>query len=301
MTEICPGRCNNRYRRAVAAHDAALADWQAAEKKHAQRVAEWELVTHRRGADAAGPRPRATHGERPEPPNIRPALGAPIWCGECVAAIRANLAELDDLVPLRLEHSDGYQAPGDFSAERVSRSHDEASSPSPGHDDLDELLEWLRVWEAAYRTSQHSPTAPRRGVSAHALTSATAWLLARLDHMLTHPDIGQPFGVGVQWWHRRLQTLTKTKPPLSRKPIPCRRCGRHSLYYHDDPTRPTVRCHADQDKCGLIMTVTEYDEYQAEYEDEQKRAAISTPNDTQAPAVAEQEEQTASAALRRGR
>ncbi|MCO6011438.1 hypothetical protein NE236_41465 [Actinoallomurus purpureus] len=279
MTDICPGRCNNRYRRAIADFEAALADWQAAEEQHAERVAKWELAKHRNGPDAAGPRPHPTHGERPEPPSIRPRYGDPIWCTGCTATIRANLAELDDLTPLHLEQSDGYNEPGDYSAGRVSGTQEDRS-PSPGHDDLDELLEWLRTWEIEYRNSQRWPAPPRRGVSAHALTSTTAWHGEHLDHMLAHPQISKPYGTGVQWWHRRLQNATNTRPPLTKKPIPCRRCGRYSLFFHDDPTRPTVRCHADPDKCGLIMTVAEYDKYQDEYEAEQKKKKKTAPEFT---------------------
>lgn len=261
---ICPGKCNARFRRAVADYKAALAAWQAAEQKHVEAVTEWLAARHSHG-DAAGPRPKATHGDRPVEPTIRPWGGEPVWCQRDTAAIRANLAELDDLIPLRLDQADGYRAPGDLSAERVSKSAD-PPSPSPGHDDLDELLEWLGVWERAYRSAVGWPSPPRRGTSAHALTSATAWLGAHLDGMLAHPEIAEPYGAGVQMWHRRLQNSTSTKPPLAKKPVPCRRCGRHSLFFHDDADRPTIRCHADADKCGLIMTVAEYDEYQAEYE-----------------------------------
>ena len=244
------------------AHAIAVADWQAGEQAVAEALTAW-----RRDGET-GPRPPATYGPRPEPPDVRPALGVPLWCPRCTAVIRACLAELDELIPLRLHQADGYGTPSDYSTTRVQRSNEAPPSPSPGHDDLDEVLDWLREWETAYRDTLGWPSPPPRGTSAHALTSTTVWLLARLDRILAHPEIGEPFGVGVQWWHRRLESATSTRPPLRRKPVPCRRCGRNSLYFHDDASRPTVRCHADADTCGLIMTVGEYDEYQAAYEQE---------------------------------
>ena len=265
MSAICPGRCNNRYRRALDAYETAVADWQAAEQAAAAALFLW------RQDGAGGPCPIQEHGPRPAPPDLRAALGAPLWCGRCAAAIRVSLAELDEVVPLRLHQADGYGTPADYSAARVHRSRDAPPSPSPGHDDLDEVLDWLRDWEAAYRESLGWPSPPPRGTSAHALTATTVWLLAHLDRILAHPEIGEPFGAGVQWWHARLQSATSTRPPLRRKPVPCRRCDRYSLYHHDDAARPTVRCHADADACGLIMTVAEYDAYQAEYEASRRR------------------------------
>jgi hypothetical protein len=272
MADICPGRCNNAYRRAADAYKTALTAWETAEQRHTADLAEWEDA-RRRNAATAGPRPRAKHGPDPEPPNIKPWPGDPIWCTRCAAAIGSALAALDELLPLRLAQADGYGAPGDYTAGRVIHTTADPPSPSPGHDDLDEVLDWLRTWEAHYRKLRGWPPPPRRGMTADALTSTLAWLGARLSGLLAHPDVADTFGAGVQWWHHRLQNATHTRPPLSKKPAPCRRCGRHSLFFHDDALRPTIRCHADADTCGLIMTTGEYDEYQARYEDDRKREA----------------------------
>lgn len=261
MTEqVCPGRCNAGYRKVKALYDQAVADWHAAEQDFPRRLAEWRQAAAELGDEAAGPPP--AHIDRPEPPNARPWYGEPVWCRRCTATIRRCLAELDDLMALRIMSSDGYQVPGAPLAERVKKSQGDPS-PSPGHDDLDELVEWLRSWEAVYRDARGWTTVPYRGKAAPALTEGVAWLLAHLDGILAYPDHAEPFGQGVVMQHARLQLTTRTRPPLQHKPLPCPRCKHRSLFLHDDET---IRC-SRSDECGKIMTAREY----AELEDEAAR------------------------------
>lgn len=248
---VCPGTCNSGYRRAWQAYDAACDQWVAAEEAHAawRRANSTDPVT-------AGEEPERS--ERPEEPAVKPWWGEPIFCQRCAAQIRSALASLDDLASLRLLLADGYQTPGDALGERV-RSTKTAPTASPGYDDLEELIGWLRDWETAYRDSQGWHHPPYRGRDAPALTSAVAWMLARLDRVLAHPDIGPEFGREVLGWHHRLQQATKTRPPMTHKPLPCPRCKRRSLFAHDDET---VRC--SNIDCNRVMSKREYEEYEDE-------------------------------------
>jgi hypothetical protein len=258
MTEIiCPGRCNARYVRAQAAYEQAWQAWSLAEQAHTN----WRNTAARSGKDAAGPEPQRT--DEPERPTIRPWLGRPIWCGPCATSIMLCLAGLDDLMSLRLRHADGYQATGDPLAEKVRTTKAEASSPSPGQDELDELVGWLNEWEQALRDTQRWGTVPYRGVAAPALTGAIAWLLPRLDTMLAHPDLAADFGRGVFMQHSRLQAATQTRPAMHHKPIPCPKCHHLSLFLHDRDQ--SVRCNRT-DECGVIVSASEYARLEEEAE-----------------------------------
>ncbi len=248
VEQICPGFCNVPYRRAHAAYDAAVERWERAEQIRIEKL--------REGDDPGKP------AAKPEPPTIRARAGDPIWCTPCAATISRCLGELDDLMSLRVTMADGYQVPGDPLSQRVSKTSEDPS-PSPGHDDLDELTEWLRVWEIRYRETQNSGTVPYRGVNAPALTSALAWLSGRLSHMLAHPEIAADFGRGVLWWHARLEAVTRTRPPMRHKPLPCPRCQHRSLFLHDDET---IRCNCRNETCdcGRILTPKQYAELEAE-------------------------------------
>jgi hypothetical protein len=234
MDKACIGVCNNRARRLWDAYDKAWKTW-----------------------DASDPE---TRGEPPTQPDVHIGYGNP-WCTRCTAMIRRCLADLDELAALRAMMADGYQAPSGQQGDRVKSSREEPS-PSPAQDDLDEMVRWLRGQEHAYRVSQDWPAAPYRGVNAPALTSTLSWLGSHLDAILRVEAMSEEFGKGVLARHRAMQAKTSTKPPLTHKPLPCPRCGRRSLFRHDDET---VRCRGSETvDCGKIMTAKEYSEYEDE-------------------------------------
>jgi hypothetical protein len=253
---ICPGRCNTGYRRAKLAYETAMQEWQAAVAAYPETLAEWRAAVDEHGEDAAGPRPEQP--EEPEAPGWAPRPGEPVWCPSCVASIRRCLADLDELASLRLTMTDGYQVPGQALTDRVSSSKS-APSPSPGQDDLDDLIKWLGSWEVAYRDTQGWGHPPYRGANAPALTSLIAWLLQRLDAILIHPGIAEDFGREILLEHSKLQAVTSTRPPLRHKPLPCPRCKRRSLFLHDDE-----RIHCSNEDCRRVMSKEEYEEYEEE-------------------------------------
>lgn len=256
IEQICVGRCNNGYRRAMAAYDQALTEWMESEETYPTRADAWNVLAEAEGEEAAGPAPE--RHERPIPPSVLPHYGEPIWCRGCAAAIRHCLTDLEDLMALRLAMTDGYEQPGQ--AERVNGSKEQRST-SPAHDDLDMVIRMLSGWENAYRASQGLRVASYVGVNAPALMTLVSRLLPLLDYILAHPDIAELFGQEVFQEHSRLQRLTSTRPPMRHKPLPCPRCDRLTLFRHDDET---VRCHNDDTDCGRVMTAKEYAEYEEE-------------------------------------
>lgn len=243
MQRICPGRCNRRYRDAHDDYSRAVDTWHTANLAYAANIAS--------GGDP-GPEP-----ERPEEPTVRPVWGEPVWCLTDAASVRAGLTDVDELMTLHLHHNDGYGSPG--MDERVSGSA-EPSSMSPAHDDLDELMEWLRDWEGAYRESQGWPTVPYRGESAPALTATVAWLTRHLDVILAHPDLAEGFGLGVLRWHARLQGATKARPRRRSLPLRCPQCHLATLSQEEGSDR--IECR-NRD-CGgnrggpVLLTEAEY-------------------------------------------
>jgi hypothetical protein len=221
---VCPGPCNHRYREAIAAYEKALADYD----------------------------PLDPNQERPERPQVYPWTGEPLWCSPCKHKIRLRLAQLDTLAAL-LEHAaDGY---GESAAsERVSRS-DEAASPSPAVDDLDELTRMLIDWEDAYRSIRGWDSAPPRGDMASVQTEVTAWLGRHLDGILAAEDIAEPFGTEVLRWHRGMKHQAKAGVETLRKPLRCPRCRLMLLVWTEGSDRVDCR----NPDCAAVMSYAEYE------------------------------------------
>jgi hypothetical protein len=213
-----------------------------------------------------------------------------VWCKADVSSVRLALLELDELMPLRLRYADGYESSG--SGEPVSGSS-EPGSPSPAHDDLDDLLEWLTVWETEYRKSQRFPAPPYRGATAPALTTCLAWLCGQLDRILAHVELGEGFGLGVLSWHARLSGATHTGPPKRQaKPLRCPSCHLATLTQVEGEDK--IECVNPKCEAGHL-TVAEY-----EHRVEQAAKALSPtrqarlPHATIQPAAGDsQETQTA--------
>ncbi|MEU4410725.1 hypothetical protein AB0F88_39995 [Streptosporangium sp. NPDC023963] len=240
---VCIGRCNAGQRRRAEEHARALAAWQA----------ETNAWIHATDQDTRGPEPA-----QPVEPTLRWNAGTPIWCLSDSAAIRSALADLDEQMALRFLAGDGH---GSINLnERVSSSP-EPNSPSPAHDDCDELIRWLREWENEYRSSRGWPTSPHRGEAAPALTSSVAWFLTHLDDILTRPDFSEGFGTGVLYWHNRLSSAAKTRPRRMSKQLRCPQCHLATLSQIEGEDR--IECR-NRD-CGasrggpMVMTVEEYE------------------------------------------
>ena len=223
--ETCPGPCNKRYREVREVYDAAL-----------------------EGYDPLDP-----EQSRPEPPDIRPFLGDP-WCQKCKSIICAQLAELDELAPLRALDGDGY--PADASPAHELGGGSEIASPSPAGDDTEDTYRMLAEWEHVYRDLNGWPSPPRRGILATKRTTCVAWLSEHLDPILTSV-IGEDFGHEVMQWHRELKARAKAGKRKLEKPLRCPGC-KHLMLTWDEGEK-YVQC----GHCGLMLT---YDEYEGHVE-----------------------------------
>ena len=228
--DACPGSCNGSYRRRRALYEADVKAYAA------------ELETR---ADA-DPIP-----EPPVAPDIQPWLGVPVWCGKCQSIIRAELAELDDLAAL-ITAIPPLARPADTGAGRVAGTRD-APSPSGRMDDIEELGEWLRSWEALARSDDENR--PRRGYLATEMTTVTAWLSAHFDPLITNPDVAGDFGEEIRRWHRDMAQRASAGRMTRHQKKHCPRCNLYTLWLviGDD----YIRC-VNED-CKRAMTRQEYD------------------------------------------
>ena len=223
---VCPGACNNQYRKAREAYEA-------------------ELVAY----DPLDPQQ-----SRPDPPGIMPWLGQPFWCGRCGATIRQELDELDEAASLLLAVADGHSSSS--GEQRVSGSQ-EPPSPSPAGDDLDELVKMITGWEQSYRGLKGWRSPPRRGYLASVVTGCSAWLMHHLDGILSAPDIAVDFGAEIMLWHREFTAKAKAGTRRLRKPLRCpgQGCGLLTLWWTEGEKH--VQC-VNPD-CGRVMTLAEYE------------------------------------------
>jgi hypothetical protein len=233
--EACPGPCNRRYREARDAYRQALADYD----------------------------PLDSAQSRPDPPEIMPWLGDPVWCGPCATSVRLRLAQLDDLIALRKATADGQKQSD--AAERVSGSATDPRSPSQEADDEDEVVRMLTGWETAYRDLRGWPSAAPRGDLASVATSCIAWLLHRLDAILRSP-VAADFGLEILQWHREFTRETKAGVRKLRKPLRCPSCQYLTLIWTEGEQQVTC----ENPSCNRIMSY-------AEYETETERLAREHP------------------------
>lgn len=220
----CPGVCNERYRKAQAAHKKALADYD----------------------------PLDSAQSRPDAPALQPREGFP-WCFDCRSTIREQLAELDMLAALRRLTADGY--PADAGAERVSGSR-EQSSPSPASDDVDDIASMLAGWEQAYRDLRGWPPGIRHGDLASKRTECIAWLSEseRFDAIIASP-VAEDFGNEVMAAHAELKAKAKAGVRTLKKPLRCPSCKLLLMKYTDG--EKDVRCYNPE--CHLILSLPAYE------------------------------------------
>ena len=227
---ICPGSCNNTYRRRRALYEADMARY--------ARTLETRTDTE--------PIPEA-----PAAPDMTPWYGSPVWCLKCQGIIRAELAELDDLASL-IGAIPPLARPADDGVGKVKGTRDK-SSPSARMDDLDEMGEWLRSWESLARDD--GDPRPRRGVLARESTTLTAWLYHHFDVLFANPDVAEDFGVEVRRWHRGLARRAAAGQMSRHQNKPCPRCRLYTLWV--TVGEDYIRC-VNED-CRRALSREEYD------------------------------------------
>lgn len=218
----CPGPCNARYREAQEAwrEDLALYD------------------------------PLDPAQSRPQPPDVTPWPGDPVWCGGCAARISQRLGVLDDLASTLERYADGHRDAPDTPLVAGTGA---AMSPSEAKDTADDLAHMLGGWEHAYRELKGWPYPRREEDTMSWVTACSAWLHARLTVILASP-IAEDFGTEILSWHRDLASRTKAGKRALRKPLRCPGCSLLTLVWTEG--EESVRCgHAD---CGRVLTLTDY-------------------------------------------
>ena len=213
MSQVCPGSCNSHYRRVTALYQAA----RAAYDDQVSRLQEGEPVP-----------------DPPEPPDVQPREGEPVWCSRCQAVVHRSLAEIDDLAAQLAHIPPGVRPASDTRREAVkvtvSQGH---PSPSPAVDVLDELQRWLTTWEADYRHFRGWPSAPQRGVLSTVVTASCAWLGEHLTErpagLLAWPH-AEDFGSQVLRWHRELRARAHAASFARHVKRPCPSCRRYTLW-----------------------------------------------------------------------
>jgi len=222
----CPGPENRRYREAWDAYRRALADYD----------------------------PLDSAQSRPDPPEIQPWPGDPVWCRDCAGRIGLRLAELDDLAGLLAATADGLRGEGD--RERVSGS---AVPPSPSRagDDLEEMWGMLSGWETIYRDLNGWLSPPPRGELARRETACIDWLRRHLKSILVS-DIAADFGLEILQWHREGESSAKAGRRTVRKPMRCpsQNCRMLSLFW----TEGDKEIYCKNPDCRRVLSLAEYEE-----------------------------------------
>ena len=203
----CDGPCNSRWRKAQAEHKKALAEYD----------------------------PLDAHQSRPAAPDAYPVYGDP-WCPRCKSQLHEQLGQIDDAAAILAALPASLNTRSDDKAGKVSGTRD-APSPSNRMDDLEELGDWLRHWESAFRGTD--PPA-HRGYLASEITTITAWLVFHFDKNITHPDLGLEFGREIRRWHRELTEKARAGQVDKHVKKPCPRCKLYTLWARDG--EDYVRC-----------------------------------------------------------
>jgi hypothetical protein len=189
--------------------------------------------------------------ERPEPPEITPWPGEPVWCRPCQARISQRLAQLDDLASILARYADGHRDAPD--GPMVSGTA-ETMSPSAAQDMADDLARMLGGWESAYRELTEAPTPRRNPDQAEWITACSAWLAARLPRILASP-MGEDFGHEILSWHREMTAQAKAGTRKLRKPLRCPGCQMLTLTW----TEGDESVYCGNPACRMVMRYAEYE------------------------------------------
>jgi hypothetical protein len=228
--EICKGSCNSGFRKARALYDEEM-------RKHA-------IIAELRADGGLVPDP-------PDPPDIQPWLGDPVWCVRCRTVIHKELAELDYLASMLAALPPGIQPVITGQREHVKVSGTrEHESPSRGVEELDDLAGWARQWESDARVKRiHEPgwdvavgadPVARHGYLADEITESLDWLVAHFPRLIDHPDRGITFGAEVRQWHRLLTGMAHAARATKHVKQPCPRCCLYTLW--EDLGKDYIRC-----------------------------------------------------------
>lgn len=227
----CLFRCNSRWRQAVATHETALGAWIA--------------------RDCTGP--------EPDPVEIEPWPGDPVYCARCSSVIRAALRELP-LAYRALATTKFLTRTASADEERRARA-DVPPSPSPGADHADEILRTTTAWEDDLRRHLRQRSATDRFGDPHAtLTASVEYLNAHWGAMIGREECAADFGQETWRLHAIALAMVKNKPVRRHLPAPCPSCDTLSLIQEEGLAgKPwSVECVERAGGCGRIYLESEW-------------------------------------------
>jgi hypothetical protein len=194
-------------------------------------------------------------------------FGDPILCGSCVSQLRNDLAEIETMSSVMQADADGHRSStGADAAIRAHRNASTASSPSPSHDLVDELISVLRGYVVLKR-----PVASRLGQVARDTTELTSWLITNADKYIYDRALAGQLAADARTWHSRLEKRTKSATALVPKPLPCPACKKKGL--EQERGSKVVKCRL----CGLIRSIDDYEAMAADAAESLDAGAAETP------------------------
>lgn len=228
----CEFRCNNRWRTAVRDHDKALTTWIA----------------------------DGYTGPEPDPVELEPWLGDPVYCPRCASVIRAALRELP-LAYTALASVKLLTRTASADEERRARS-DVPPSPSPGADHADEILRTTTAWEDDLRRHLGHQSATDQFGDPHAtLTAAVEYLNTHWTAMVTRVECAADFGSETWRLHATAVAMVKNKPVRRYLPAPCPSCDARALIQEEGIAKKPwyVECSERMGGCSRLYSETEYE------------------------------------------
>lgn len=194
------------------------------------------------------------------------AHGKPIWCERCTDRLRSILTYLPTLADNLLGEIDDGTAPH---TERVSGTRAPAIHRQQAHAFLlDNIRDILTQWEDEVRAARAFTPRPTGIRQLPAIRSASAFLLAHLEWILTKaPGCDDPQGLvrafvdKVHHLDRQGMYLTQNDEPqpIECVGVRCKGCSQFALVRGVDRSgvqADEVRC----ENCGARMTLNEYEE-----------------------------------------
>ena len=228
----CLFRCNSRWRQAVATHDTALSAWIAV----------------------------GCTGPEPDPVELEPWPGDPVYCARCASVIRAALRELP-LAYRALATTKFLTRSASADEERRGRS-DVPPSPSPGADHADEILRTTTAWEDDLRRHlRHQSATDRFGDPLATLTAAVEYLITHWTAMIGRVECAADFGQETWRLHATAVAMVKNKPVRRFLPVPCPSCDTRALVQEEGlAKRPWyVECSERLGGCSRLYSELEYE------------------------------------------
>ena len=230
----CTFRCNNRWRRAVADNEKAVAAWIE--------------------GGCCGEEPRVYE-------DIEAWPGQPVLCRRCASVVRGALRELP-LAYRALAGTKFLTRTASADEERRGRS-DVPPSPSPGADHQDEILRTTAAWEDDLR--QHlghraSPLALDPNPLS-ALAAGVEYLNTNYQAMVERVEVAADFTAEIWRLHAVAVAMVKNKPVRRYLPAPCPSCDARALIQEEGlAKRPWyVECSERLGGCSRLYAETEYE------------------------------------------